>query len=346
MQAVFWRQPADLWWAEHYRRHPAGRCCQYSRRQTLLRRCCQLSRAITGSGKVIFGSSGNNFIENSSNLTGAAGTLTIGAGITVEGKTGIIYSAFTNGALLNQGTIKADVAGGTITIGSGLEPFTNANTLRVGQGALTLNGSKTLNRLRQHRSHRRYDQPGWFSRSGSLQLELECQLGNLESSRRHCQNGTIIESEGALFTAYELYRRIPQCIDGWKLGCKPYSWRQPADLWWAEHYRRHPAGRCCQYSRRQTLLRRCCQLSRRHHGSGKVIFGSSGSKLIENSSNLTGAAGTLTIGAGITVEGKTGIIYSAFTNGALLNQGTIKADVAAGLSPSGQVSSHLPTPTR
>ncbi len=64
-----------------------------------------------GSGKVIFGSSGSNFIENSSNLTGAAGTLTIGAGITVEGKTES-STVPSPTALLNQGTIKADVAGG------------------------------------------------------------------------------------------------------------------------------------------------------------------------------------------------------------------------------------------
>ncbi len=242
----------------------------------------------------------------------------------------IIYSAFTNGALLNQGTIKADVAGGTITIGSGLEPFTNANTLRVGQGALTLNGSKTLTGLGNI-----VRTGGTINLGGSLDLEasnwnLNASLGTWNLLGGTVRNGTIIESEGALLlptNSTGVFRNVSM------VGNLDASRIPGANL--RIYGGLNITGDILLGDAANTVAGRlffgdAASSPGAIMGSGKVIFGSSGSNFIENSSNLTGAAGTLTIGAGITVEGKTGIIYSAFTNGALLNQGTIKADVAGG----------------
>ena len=57
--------------------------------------------ALTGTGTVVFGGTTNNYFENSSNLGGAAGTLTLGPGITVRGKSGYLYNASAGGTLVN-----------------------------------------------------------------------------------------------------------------------------------------------------------------------------------------------------------------------------------------------------
>jgi len=72
---------------------------------------------------------GGNFIENDSNQRGAAGTLTLGPSIIVRGKNGQIYSYYNNGGLLNQGTVNADVVGGTIQLGANAGSVSNAGTI-------------------------------------------------------------------------------------------------------------------------------------------------------------------------------------------------------------------------
>jgi len=58
--------------------------------------------------------------------------LTIGSGFTIHGASGIVRDSAV--PLINQGTISADVAGGTITIHG--SPFTNTGTVEAKNGGL------------------------------------------------------------------------------------------------------------------------------------------------------------------------------------------------------------------
>jgi hypothetical protein len=108
--------------------------------------------SLTGTATIVFGGSGNNLIENQSNLTGALGTLTIGSTVTIHGKSGVIDNYYNNGSLANQGTINADTTGGTLRVGGGSSSaFTNTGTLSAQNGgtlsvvaSLTISGRAIL----------------------------------------------------------------------------------------------------------------------------------------------------------------------------------------------------------
>ncbi len=94
--------------------------------------------SLTGTGTVLFGGSGSSDLYSYSNKAGAAGALTIGSGITIHGKNGSIITQYANGTIVNQGTINADTAGGTLTVGT----TTNQGTIEAtNSGTLTLTGA-------------------------------------------------------------------------------------------------------------------------------------------------------------------------------------------------------------
>ena len=76
------------------------------------------SQTLGGTGTVVFGQDSPNTLL----VSDAGTTLTIGSGITVRGQSGAVgYNpslglGTTNGSVVNQGTIQADVSGGTITV--------------------------------------------------------------------------------------------------------------------------------------------------------------------------------------------------------------------------------------
>lgn len=107
------------------------------------------TQTLSGNGTVVFGQYDQadegwyNFLR----LANAGATLTIGPGITVRGQNGVIGPVSgtsgggpTNVTIINQGTISADVARGTITIDAQL--FTNNGvTEALNGGTLNVNGS-------------------------------------------------------------------------------------------------------------------------------------------------------------------------------------------------------------
>ena len=109
------------------------------------------SQSLTGNGTVVFGDSGNNYVY----LVNGGTTLTLGPGIMVQGQNGNIGDGY--GSVVNQGTISADVAGGTITINA--QPFVNQATL-IGTG-----GTFSVSGLWDNRS-------GIIVAGGTNQLEL------------------------------------------------------------------------------------------------------------------------------------------------------------------------------
>ncbi len=91
--------------------------------------------SLAGAGTVVFGASASNSINNDSNLGGAAGTLTLGANITVHGKSGSIVNDFATGSIVNQGAINADTSGGTILLGSANGRVSNQAAIQITNGA-------------------------------------------------------------------------------------------------------------------------------------------------------------------------------------------------------------------
>jgi hypothetical protein len=98
------------------------------------------TQTLAGAGNIVFA------VAGTSSLLGVdtGNTLTIGPGITIHGGHATLGPSFSGaGAVVNQGTIAADVAGATITINS--TSFSNQGTLRAtGGGSLSISNF-TLN---------------------------------------------------------------------------------------------------------------------------------------------------------------------------------------------------------
>src|SRR5581483_400897 len=107
------------------------------------------TQSLGGSGEVVFGNSGNNALF----LSEDGMTLTIGAGLTIHGKNGMVGVYNTDpppsGSLINHGTISADESGGTIIVNAQMNTATLGN-IQSGNGivelayALTNNGQTIL----------------------------------------------------------------------------------------------------------------------------------------------------------------------------------------------------------
>jgi len=90
------------------------------------------TNTLSGNGSIVFGNSGNNRLGVDGN-----GVLTIGANTTIRGQNGNIGDAVFlggNNGLVNNGTISADVAAGTITLRSLNLGITNNGTISALNG--------------------------------------------------------------------------------------------------------------------------------------------------------------------------------------------------------------------
>src|SRR5262249_4807844 len=97
------------------------------------------TQTLGGTGSIMFGE-GFGTIEGGN----PGDSLTIGSGITIHGKNGFVgrkFSAFASNPITNDGTISADVAGGTIV----LDPsaLTNNGTIDSSNGG-TIQGAQGL----------------------------------------------------------------------------------------------------------------------------------------------------------------------------------------------------------
>ena len=98
------------------------------------------SQTLSGNGTVVFGNYGGFY--NALWLVNGGTTLTIGSGILVRGQNGTIgdlapFGGPANVAVINQGTISADVSGGTIYVVA--QPFTNLGVVQSPAGGLSIN---------------------------------------------------------------------------------------------------------------------------------------------------------------------------------------------------------------
>ncbi len=146
------------------------------------------TQTLSGSGAVVFGNNGN-YSYNTLSVANGGTTLTIGPGITIGGQNGVIGCAAAwggpqNVSVVNQGTVSADVSGGTIYVVAQL--FSNQGLAQgIQGGALSLAGG------------------GWSS-SGVLNVATNSTLsltGNgMNSGALNVTNGTV-NLGGSLTTA-------------------------------------------------------------------------------------------------------------------------------------------------
>ena len=256
----------------------------------------QGDQTIAGSGTIVFADS------NSTNrLNVEAGNLTLASGITVRGQTGIIgQQAFVGGAatLTNNGAIRADTAGGTITLqvnglttNNGTLAAQNGGTLVLNSAVAGSSGSQIL------------------AGAGSTVLQNGVTLSGAMNivgtgSFRASNNGNNfldgVNFAGTLDLASAT--GIERVSSGLTLANATIAIGQNSVL--------APQGN-------QTIA-----------GTGTIVFADS-----NNTNRLNVEAGNLTLASGITVRGQTGIIgQQAFVGGAatLTNNGTISADTAGG----------------
>jgi hypothetical protein len=256
----------------------------------------------------------------------SSGTLTIGAGITVQGQTGYVGSSpetggsFSSIAVVNQGTIQASASGGTINV----EAASIQNT-----GALDAANGGTLSA---------------YSLSFTTTGTIEADAGSTISI------GGTIDNTGSVFApAGAGTVDITGTVDGGTISVGTGTTLNLADstldgVTLSGNYQL--AGNSFIYIQGNLTLDGTLTLGSGNSygvlyfesgtnqtlgGSGTVVFSGT------NSDDSVGSSsGTLTIASGITVRGQNGYVgYSPAIGGspsnvAVVNQGTIQADVSDG----------------
>jgi hypothetical protein len=279
------------------------------------------AQTLGGSGQVIFGGT------STLNELTSGGTLTVASGLTVRGRSGRLGSV--GSALVNQGTIIADVDGGVIDINS--ETFTNTGTIevrnggtvrfnspwhndgiiKVADGTLNLGGQFTTADLRTVQR----TPGGTIKITGLLQndnaiLPLNDSTGTLVLDGGTIRGGRISATGNATLTLssgtldgvtldsdFTLRNSdFITVLNGLSLNSTLTLTSSP-----------NPSG--VFFDGAQTL-----------NGSGQIVFGGT------DSLNQLQLRGGLTIAPGITIRGRSGFIGS--TGVPLNNYGTIRAEAA------------------
>jgi autotransporter-associated beta strand protein len=331
---------------------------------------------LSGTGTVELGGYGLlNTLYNNSDQNGAGGTLTIASGMIVRGKSGQVINNYSSGTIVNQGTISADVSGGTIQVGadnagtfqnqgtlsalngaklnvygpwsnaaganitagagstlnlgSSSTPWSNAGTISATDATVNLGGTFTQADL------------GTFNRSGGTvtivgqlngDLALGAATGNLNMIYpSSLQNGTYTASGGASLTVMggtfvnATANGPVNVIGGSGVGflnvVGGLTLNGSLNI-----------GDVPGTTYGQVNLGASGSVPGTLSGTGSVVFGGYGTvNSLSNSSNQTGAAGTLTIASGITIHGNKGQLVNTYNSGTILNQGTISADTTGGI---------------
>ena len=259
-------------------------------------------QTLGGSGSIVFGGSGGS---NRIGIDGGSKTLTVASGITIRGQNGTIGPGqLVNGsgnALVNNGTISADVAGGVITLAGIFAGITNNGTISAQNGgtiALQSNltggvGSQLVAGAGSVISQQGVTISGIVNTSGS---------GNLRPSGSGTNFLSAVTLNGSLdmATAASTERVINNLVLNGTINVNNAS--------------------LLNFEGDQTLS-----------GNGSIVFGSGGSNRI----GVDGGSKTLTVASGITIRGENGTIgFGQLVNGSnntLVNNGTISADVSGGV---------------
>jgi hypothetical protein len=287
------------------------------------------SLTTTGTGTVLFGGNTNNTLYNYSNLTGTPAVLTIGAGITIHGKDGILSDAYANGSIVNQGTIDADTAAGTLTLGSSTtNSIINSGTMEATSGGtLDLGAAFATAQLGNVQAS-----GGTVNLTGTLtgNLALTAATGSWNLDGGTIINGIYTTSGGSsLIIESGTFDGVTAdapvdlsqanaasltVLDGVMLNSSLLIGNAAGTTYATVYF-----GSSNAVAGSLTTT-----------GTGTVLFGGNTNNTLYDYSNLTGTPAALTIGAGITIHGKNGTLSAAYPNGSIVNQGTIDADTPGG----------------
>ena len=260
----------------------------------------QGSQTLGGTGTVALGGAGSNRIA----LDGSNATLTIGPNVTLRGENGSIgqgvYVGGGGRAIVNNGTIAADVAGGTVTIDQA--PVTNNGTLRAANGGtLVLNSSVT----------------------GGATGVIEAGAGSVVLQNGVTVSGQITTAGAGAFRASASGSNFLSgvTLDG------------TLDLATAPGVERVTGGLTLQNGAAVNVNNGSAfvfQGTQTFGGTGTVVLGAAGNNRV----GLDGSNAELTIGPNVTIRGAAGSIgqgvYVGGGGRTIVNNGVIAADVAGG----------------
>jgi len=251
-----------------------------------------------GTGTVVLGATGGG---NRIDLDGN-GTTTIANGVTVRGQNGTIGQDINIGGtqiLLNNGTISADVSGGTITLTD--SAVTNNGTLSaVNGGTLVLNSNVT----------------------GGAGGQIVAGTGSTVRQEGVTIGGTINTSGNGLFTVSSTAANRLDAV----------TLNGNLDMATVANSRERVVGGGLTLNGTISINNNgilSFEGDSSFGGNGSVVFGGTGAG---NRIDLDGN-GTTTFASGITIRGQNGTIGQQINIGGtqtLLNNGTISADVAGG----------------
>ena len=258
-------------------------------------------QTLGGSGSIVFGAAANNRVG----IDGGNKTLTLASGVTIRGDTGLIgLGQLVNGsgnALVNNGTIAADVAGGTITIAFLGAGVTNNGIIRAANGGTIALQSNLTGGVGSQ----------LVAGAGSVIAQQGVTISGIVNttgtgSLRPANNGNNLLSAVTLTGVLDL--ATATAVER-VVGNLALNGTINVDN-----------GSLLNMEGDQTLS-----------GNGTVIFGAVGNNRV----GVDGGNKTLTIASGVTIRGQNGGIgLGQLVNGSgnsLVNNGTISADVAGGV---------------
>ncbi len=296
------------------------------------------SQTLGGTGTVVFGSATYRnpyygyVYYNGLFVTTAGDTLTIGPGVTVQGAVGYIgyasYEGSAGGSIVNEGTIQADVSGGTITIDE--TGGQNTGSLNALNGAtLSLQGSNWQDSgVNYADATSAFSVAASFSNSGNT-LALTgpgtfTSSGTIQGGTISVAVGTLLSDSGTLdgVTVNGNWEVVSDnsvsVLDGLTIN-GTLTLGDSSTIGYLN------------FSGSQTL-----------GGTGTVVFGSATYRnpyygyVYYNGLFVTTAGDTLTIGPSVAVSGSLGYIgyasYEGSSGGSVVNQGTIEWANGASIS--------------
>ena len=279
----------------------------------------ETSQTLGGSGTVVFSGT-----SSGDSLTAYIETLTIGAGITVQGQNGYVgydpnFGGSPDVSVVNQGTIAADTSGGTITV-YGTGNLQNVGILQaLNGGTLSLQGGNWQDSGVNYADATSVFSIGAsFSNTGNT---LALTGPGTFASSGTIQGGTVSVAAGTLLD-------LSGTVDGVTVngsfqvdGNNSVVVEDGLTLNGTATLGDSTGFGLLYFEGTQTL-----------GGSGTVVFGTFDTR---NALMVASAGTTLTIGAGITVQGQNGYVgydpnFGGSPDVSVVNQGTIQADVSGG----------------
>ena len=332
------------------------------------------AQTLAGTGTIDFGFSGFNQINTATSGGSDTGTLTIGAGITIEGNTGYIgyNDGLTQTPLVIQGTVDADTGGGTIQMfGSG---WSSSGNLEASGGSLDLFGTNwTSSGTISATSGGYAEAVGTWTDSGVISADSSSIVDlygtfSVGSSASFSGSGTVdvngtIENSGGTVTLDDsglVFALNEGTIDGGDIettdGAALFATDYGGTLdgvtldGTLDMTGYYPSldvtggltldhgtidiGTPVDSGIYRQLIFQGAQTL---GGSGSIVFGGNGNNAIDTESS-GGDSGTLTIGPNVTIGGDDGFIGFNNNNSEIetpiVIQGTVDSDTSGGESPS------------